>query len=610
MCKESHVLCGGVGNTPLDLPTRLIHITEREDPKPGDFPLVNLVLTDQMEPKTEYLALSHCWGKDMLFKLLCDNLESCYNNIDYKNLSTNLQDAIFVTQSLGYSYIWIDSLCIVQDSTADWKKEAKRMGSVYSGAVCTISSTGSASSMGGCFKKRDILNLKPCKIAVSSPDSVLPAWLYAQQDDVFDFERYVDKSPLNTRAWVLQERLLSRRIIHFGSGMIYWECCRRSASELVPQGWVYKQYPEDFKDHYYPKHAPEFRSRVEAERAEGEGRGFAWIGSEMMRLRPPPVELDPDAPPASRTIWQRKRGFWKNILKFSETPWSSDVDMADSSGFRAAFEKLRRGGASTDQVGRSCFSQLWYEIVESYSRGRLSFGTDKLVALSGIQKEVERCTGYTYMDGLWKEHLLTDLLWFAAEGPGTRLVDKQGVSIAPTWSWASIEGSVAIDLLPQNSRMDVSVRATLTTILKTEGFFLPEQKLVLSGPLLNISKLQFDGTIWNIAVVKGSRPSARFYPDNSDDIDDVSELACLSFLSLDREKSDMNMGTSSEDIQGLVLRHIPKQDNSQDVYERVGYFTTSYIKKSRNAQKARVALKEADIQQICLVGRVDRYLES
>jgi len=96
------------------------------------------------------------------------------------------------------------------------------MGSVYSAAALTIASTAPTTSTGGCFHSRSLTSLRPCKIGVSSPDVLSPDWIYARWDDVFDFERSVDLAALNTRGWVVQERLLSRRILHFGADMIYY----------------------------------------------------------------------------------------------------------------------------------------------------------------------------------------------------------------------------------------------------------------------------------------------------------------------------------------------------------------------------------------------------
>ncbi|RYP24664.1 hypothetical protein DL765_000391 [Monosporascus sp. GIB2] len=276
------------------------------------------------------------------------------------------------------------------------------MGSVYSGATCTIASTGSATSNEGCFHKRNIQSLNPCKIGVSSLDCLRPNWIYARRDDVTEFEKGVNLAPLNARGWVMQERLLSRRILHFGSSMVYWECCGRSASELNPHGYTYKSFPEDFKDDYMPELGSYVATRREVQQAERDGNGITWAGAERVRRRPPPVMLDPDARPSTQVIWQQKRGFWKNILKPNMEPWETDDtnDQSARAGFRAAFEKLRSdlyatSSSAAEQVGRDSFSQTWYDIVETYSRGNLTAPTDKLIALKGIEDEVARATKFT-----------------------------------------------------------------------------------------------------------------------------------------------------------------------------------------------------------------------
>ncbi len=106
-------------------------------------------------------------------------------------------------------------------------------------------------------------------------------------------------------------------------------------------------------------------------------------------------------------------------------------------------------------MGRDSFSQVLYDVVESYSRGKLTAPTDKLIALMDIEVEVARATRFTYLWGLWGERLLTDLLWFGIDGRGTRLLDEHGLPVAPTWSWASIDGAVALDLLPESSLRDI-----------------------------------------------------------------------------------------------------------------------------------------------------------
>ncbi|KAI0412245.1 heterokaryon incompatibility protein-domain-containing protein [Xylaria grammica] len=485
LCGENHTLCTSKNSMSQELPARLLYVSTGNDWRPGDRPAVlRLVRTIDLDRRPEYLAFSHCWGTSevMRFKLLASNIERCYEGIDFMRLSQNMQDAITTTLSLGaFSYLWIDSLCIIQqdekdvtgDETwkRDWEAEAKKMGSVNSGAALTIASTGSSSSDGGCFHARNTQSLKPVRIGVSSSTSPDADWIYARRDDVFDFERNVNLAPLNTRGWVMQERLLSRRILHFGAEMIYWECCGRSASELNPHGYTYKAYPEDFGDWYMPQIPGRMENRQDVERAEREGRGFSWASSEAVRRRPPPVMTDPDNEAAALStqagVWQRRRGFWKDVLKRDDEPWSRDEKGGEKGdekerrvrgGFRATFEALRSKqlhdpnpyawsmqiGAGIGKkdtlrktellVGRHSFSQMWYDIVESYSRGKLTVPADKIIALKGIQDEVAYATGFDYMYGLWRESLVADLLWFAIEGPGQRLRNDLGAPVAPMWS--------------------------------------------------------------------------------------------------------------------------------------------------------------------------------
>lgn len=604
----------------LELPARMLYVNGGKDWIPGSMPeTLKLVRTSEIDSNAEYLALSHCWGPtaEMKSKLLARNLDTFYESIDYTGLSQNMQDAITTTVSLGFSYIWIDSLCIIQQDDkgeevgetaeiwkADWETEARKMGSVYSGAACTIASTGSSTSTGGCFHSRSPTSLKPCKIGVSSFNALSPDWIFARRDDVFDFELNVDQAPLNTRGWVMQERLLSRRILHFGADMIYWECCIRSASELCPHGYTYKTFPEDFKDHYWPDLKDDISTRGEMQKAERQGRGIGWASIEAVRMRPPPVITDPDGSLTSQAVWQRKRGFWRNVLKSEDGPWVKDESDGKSShiraGFRAAFEQLRAGSPNeVEQVGSKSASQVWYDVVELYSRGKLTSPTDKLMALKGIEDEVARARNLTYLHGLWKEQLPTDLLWFAIEGPGRRLLNGDGIPVAPTWSWASIEATITLDLLPDTSLADIKETETLVTVheLRPSSNHPENMRITLSGPLLPISAPAFDGTsTWTLDIGETGKASAQFFPDIKEpDVCHMSDLVCITFLVLNREKRKSLIPSSSEDVQGLVLRLVRpgEAEGTPSVYERVGYFTTSYIERSQAARKGRKALKSA-----------------
>jgi hypothetical protein len=168
--------------------------------------------------KGNYIALSHCWGKltnDQKFCTYAYNIENLKKEIPYQLLPKSFQDAIIITQALGIPYLWIDSLCIIQEDEEDWESEADKMENVFSFAYCTIAASSAASSLDG------FLNKRKSKDCVKIQTSKGPLYLAEAIDD---FHTDVEQSKLSRRGWVLQERALSRRTIYFTSTQIYWEC--------------------------------------------------------------------------------------------------------------------------------------------------------------------------------------------------------------------------------------------------------------------------------------------------------------------------------------------------------------------------------------------------
>ncbi|KAF1978655.1 hypothetical protein BU23DRAFT_421303, partial [Bimuria novae-zelandiae CBS 107.79] len=92
-------------------------------------------------PDATYLTLSHRWSQGPVCKLVMDNLPDFRKDIPIRDLSITFQDAIEATNSLGFEYIWIDSLCIIQDSTHDWAAEVTQMAQIYENAACNLSAT-------------------------------------------------------------------------------------------------------------------------------------------------------------------------------------------------------------------------------------------------------------------------------------------------------------------------------------------------------------------------------------------------------------------------------------------------------------------------------------
>lgn len=123
------------------------------------------------------------------------------------------------------SYIWIDSLCIIQDSVEDWRQEASLMGKVYQNAVCTISADCAADGKMGCFHGLEIIN--PILVAISHWGKV---WF---QENHYEIIRLYEMEPLAKRAWTLQERFMSTRILHFGTTGLLWECSKLATHQGI-----------------------------------------------------------------------------------------------------------------------------------------------------------------------------------------------------------------------------------------------------------------------------------------------------------------------------------------------------------------------------------------
>jgi hypothetical protein len=196
------------------LPTRLLFVGNLNTD------ILSIYTTTQLDDK-DYVALSYCWGnlsEEEKGKICTtgENFRSRQKGFSINDLPRTFQDAIKVTRELGRQYLWIDSLCILQGDAKDWEHEAKRMEDVFSSAYCVIAAS-SATSSGEGFLKRNFSS----RYVQTTDASGRRIYVCADMDD---FENDVNISTLNTRGWVLQERALSRRTVHFTTKHMYWEC--------------------------------------------------------------------------------------------------------------------------------------------------------------------------------------------------------------------------------------------------------------------------------------------------------------------------------------------------------------------------------------------------
>ncbi|KAI1461449.1 heterokaryon incompatibility protein-domain-containing protein [Annulohypoxylon moriforme] len=175
----------------------------------------------------------------MTHRLTRHTMKQFQEKIPFDDLPANFRDAIIVTRELGIRYIWIDSLCILQDSTEDWDAEAKNMGRYYSYSTLTILAQTSEGSTQG-FLKPPVVPKKfnPVKLHIDSGDNderqVTVEWLPYGREDLLMLRR---ESVLAKRGWTLQEDLLSPRKLHYGKHQIQWKCCEtmKSAEDVPSQ---------------------------------------------------------------------------------------------------------------------------------------------------------------------------------------------------------------------------------------------------------------------------------------------------------------------------------------------------------------------------------------
>ena len=176
-----------------------------------------------------YITLSHCWGPSTSLKPLQTtkaNVEAHLQSIDDQQLSKTFQDAIRIARSLGSQYLWIDSLCIIQDDAHDWQVEASKMADVYRGSRLTTVAVDSPDSHGGCFV--DIAANTASFEAIYYFNEITTGNVLALKRDILSRKRrsepYFEQSPATERGWILQETALSPRLIFCARDQFYWQC--------------------------------------------------------------------------------------------------------------------------------------------------------------------------------------------------------------------------------------------------------------------------------------------------------------------------------------------------------------------------------------------------
>ncbi|KAN0090087.1 HET domain containing protein [Hyaloscypha variabilis] len=194
------------------MPTRLVDV--------GQAGSLRIVETKPNLIHAPYATLSYCWGGKNQLQLTESSLEDFKVEIPAWQLSFAILDEIYVVRQLKLRYLWVDSLCIIQNSKSDWEKEVITMGEVFRNSAITIAALGAKHSEEGLFARRDPLIYQPCNLFRRDGKDF---FVKSQVDDSQFSDDWFEKSPLHQRGWVMQERALSPRTLNFGATVI-WEC--------------------------------------------------------------------------------------------------------------------------------------------------------------------------------------------------------------------------------------------------------------------------------------------------------------------------------------------------------------------------------------------------
>jgi hypothetical protein len=218
-CWENHIHCKSAERP---LPKRVIDL--------GGFEQGSIRLLETNGKKARYICLSYCWGSSTFLTTTTTSLDDRKRKIELSCCPTTIRDALYVAHRLGIRYMWIDSLCILQDSEEDWIKESASMANIYEGSYVTIVAAKAADVSDGCFTSVSP-DYRTHKIFLRSLSGLSRHSVYVRREYIHGHSSHGEWFPLLRRGWALQERLLSRRKIYFGPQELSWECNELTACE-------------------------------------------------------------------------------------------------------------------------------------------------------------------------------------------------------------------------------------------------------------------------------------------------------------------------------------------------------------------------------------------
>ena len=249
-CTENHPACASSSTS--SLPTRVIDVKGEKDTR--------VYLRKGGGEEGAYAALSYCWGPGGPGLITTqENYQRHQDDgIKIEDLPKTIQEAVHATRYLGIRYLWVDRLCIVQDSVEDWAHEAALMCAVFSSATLTLSADGSDSATKGLYQTDQAMSNFEYKRYIDLDGDKNALVLHIPQDHLNLSSRVSSMNqPVDQRGWTMQERLMSRRVLHFTSDEMIWECntlveceCRRQSEFSNRDLSNYGRGKDDLNEHW------------------------------------------------------------------------------------------------------------------------------------------------------------------------------------------------------------------------------------------------------------------------------------------------------------------------------------------------------------------------
>lgn len=544
-CSSSHVACqsGGAHFNP----TRLVEIQHSD----GAWTLK--LVCDIKEPR-KYVALSYCWGCEALLKVATkrNNLAAYQQAIPWDDLPLTLRDAAIATYRIGFTYLWIDALCIVQDDGIGKTLEIAAMDKVYGQADLTIVASAADDASQGFLRDRTYpktlsQSLKPefslFDLPWTTSNGRIGTVTLVPRDSTSPLRPH---DRIHTRGWTFQERLLSRRVVEFSRSQTRWSCRHDVRGHL---DGLTQHSPDEHQSYTMP----------------------TGVSGE----RPQNAVFDPEEDSGSR----EKTSVLSSVLLHSARP-----DLIRGSSI----------GLSDADITRS-----WETVVLAYSHRTLTDPSDRILAISGVAKAYASCTSLKYVAGLWGDTLPGSLLWIAV-----RITDMMPQLVrhrprgrgVPSWSWASFDGPVNCETRPRLANAVDKLKARVSSLdirpvlpdapfgaleaasLTLEGYILHVQLLARSQPLASGRKarLQAGGREADLVF------SLHLDPDGQEATGrENSNAAVLLLIGSDEAR---------QNCRGLVLR-----DEGSGTYSRLGVFIGCLgldcdIRRGRHRSRPRIEL--------------------